>query len=149
MDLPGWEVTNNHLIHGTILLQFQRSSSSPPPPPPFLRLLLLIFLILRPFFFYSSSSSSLFFTSSFITSCFPSPLPPLPSSYYSFSSSCILQLLKFGLMTDVHSVQSKALALHLFYTHTAQVQLNIGNPFNLSLTSPPPGQLFSNFLTVL
>ena len=120
--------------------------------------------------YFSSSSfiSSIFFTSSFSffsTLCFPFPLqipllppptppppppPPPPSSSSSFSSSSsTLQPFKFHLTTDVDSVQSKALVLHLFYTHTPQVQLNIGNPFNLRLTSPPPGQLSSNFLTVL
>jgi hypothetical protein len=62
---------------------------------------------------------------------------------------CILQLLKFGLTTDVPSVQSKALILHLFYTHIPYVQLNFGNPINLSLTSPLPEQRSSNFLKVL
>jgi hypothetical protein len=51
-------------------------------------------------------------------------------------------------MTNVHSVESNAL-VQLFYSHTPQVQFNIVNPINLSLTSPSPGLQSSIFLKPL
>lgn len=75
----------------------------------------------------------------------PSPFPPHP---FSSTCSCTLQPFKFGLMTNVHSVESNAL-VQLFYSHTPQVQFNIVNPINLSLTSPSPGLQSSIFLKPL
>ena len=148
-------MTNNRLIHDTILVLFQRSSSyySPPPPPPpnffLLFLQLFVFLVLLLFLLQLLFLLLLLLIFSFSSSsCVPSSLhlpPPPPLS----SSFCTLQPFKFDLTTDVDSVQYKAPVLHLFYTHTPQVQLNIGEPINLRLTSPPSSQLSSNFLTVL
>ena len=134
-------MTNNLLIHGTIfvLIQSPASSSFPPRSPPspiqlllllllllFLLLFLLLHLLLLPFSIISSCSSS--------------------SSFYFFLHTTLLEVWPHD-GRPFCSVQSSCSSSALHPYSSSPIKHRQSNLS--SLTSPPSGQLSSNFLTVL